>query len=126
MRQGDSDPRATLAEIAAQCGSGFIPPETRAGQGVFEEPWQATAFALTVALHQRGVFSWPDWAATLSRHIAAHPDDGRLYYAHWLAALEEMIERHRLGSAEDLHALQHAWAEAAERTPHGQPIELER
>ena len=123
--QGSSDPRATLAEIAAQCGSDFVPPETRPGQGVFEEPWQATAFALTVALHQRGLFSWPDWAATLSRHIAADPDDGRRYYEHWLAALEEMIQHCQLGSAEDLHALRHAWAEAAERTPHGQPIELD-
>jgi nitrile hydratase accessory protein len=123
--QSSSDPRATLAEIAAQCGSVFVPPETRPGQGVFEEPWQATAFALTVALHQRGLFSWPDWAATLSRHIAADPDDGRRYYAHWLAALEEMIQHCQLGSAEDLHELQHAWAEAAERTPHGQPIELD-
>ncbi len=122
---GVSDPRATVAESAAQCGSGFVPPEAHPGQGVFGEPWQATAFALTVALHQRGLFSCPDWAATLSRHIAADPDDGRRYYSHWLAALEEMIERLKLGSAEDLHALQHAWADAAARTPHGQPIELE-
>ncbi|MEY2804453.1 MAG: hypothetical protein RL657_1789 [Pseudomonadota bacterium] len=122
--RGESDPRATLAKIAAECGSGFVPPETRPGQGVFEEPWQATAFALTVALHQRGVFSWPDWAATLSRHLSHEADDGRRYYAHWLAALEEMIERCQLGSASDLHNLQIAWAEAAERTPHGQPIEL--
>ena len=66
----------------------------------------------------------PDWAQTLSRHIAAHPDDGRRYYDHWLAALEEMMERCQLGTREDLHRLQHAWAQAAERTPHGQPIEL--
>ena len=72
---GPSDPRSTLAEIAAECGSGFVPPESMPGQGVFAEPWQATAFALTVALHERGLFSWPEWAATLGRHIAAEPDD---------------------------------------------------
>ena len=119
-----SDPRATLAEIAANCGEGFIGPDVAEGQSVFEAPWQASAFALTVALHQQGLFSWPDWAQTLSRHIAAHPDDGRRYYDHWLAALEEMMERCQLGTREDLHRLQHAWAQAAERTPHGQPIEL--
>ena len=56
--------------------------------------------------------------------IAAHPDDGRRYYEHWLAALEEMIERCQVGSATDLLRLQQAWEDAAERTPHGQPIEL--
>ena len=29
-----------------------------------------------------------------------------------------------LGDAAGLHALEHAWADAAARTPHGQPIEL--
>ena len=122
----DSHPRATLAEIAAQCGSDFIPPASAPGEGVFEQPWQATVFALTVALHQKGVFSWPDWAATLGRHIAAaHEDDGRHYYDHWLAALEEMIERCQLGQAQELAQLRHDWEQAAARTPHGMPIELE-
>jgi nitrile hydratase accessory protein len=120
----DSNPRATLAEIAAHCGDGFPMPVMQASESVFEQPWQATAFALTVALHQKGVFSWNDWAQTLSRHIAAQPDDGRAYYQHWLAALEEMIQRCQLGTAQDLHRLQQAWADAAERTPHGQTIEL--
>ncbi len=120
----ETDPRATLAEIAAHCGSAFPAPELGEDHRVFAEPWQATAFALTVALHQKGLFSWPEWAATLSRHIANEPDDGRRYYHFWLAALEEMVARLRLGSADDLAALQHAWQEAAERTPHGQPIEL--
>ncbi len=119
-----SDPRSTLAEIAAQCGPGFVAPTRASDQGVFAEPWQATAFALTVALHQKGLFSWPDWAATLSRHIATEPDDGRRYHVFWLRALEEMVERLQLGRADELAALQQAWVEAAERTPHGQPIEL--
>lgn len=117
-------PRATLAEIAAHCGAAFPAPTLTEDEGVFAEPWQATAFALTVALHQKGLFSWPEWAETLSRHIAAEPDDGRRYYEFWLAALEEWIERLKLGSADELAALQRAWEEAAERTPHGQPIEL--
>jgi nitrile hydratase accessory protein len=119
-----TDPRSTLAEIAARCGDAFPTPNLSLAEGVFAEPWQATAFALTVALHQKGLFSWPDWAATLSRHIAAEPDDGHRYYEFWLAALEEMVEQLRLGSAADLAALQQAWLEAAERTPHGQAIEL--
>ena len=120
---GNSDARATLAEISAQCGSGFMPPSV-SDTKVFEEPWQASAFALTVALHQRGLFSWPEWAATLGQHLARNPDDGRRYYEHWLAALEDMMTRLRLVNPQELALCQQAWVEAAERTPHGQPIEL--
>ncbi|RUW45405.1 nitrile hydratase accessory protein, partial [Mesorhizobium sp. M1A.F.Ca.ET.072.01.1.1] len=28
---------------------------------VFAEPWQAEAFAITVALHDSGLFSWSEW-----------------------------------------------------------------
>ena len=36
---------------------------------VFAEPWQAEAFALVVALHERGLFSWAEWAEALSREV---------------------------------------------------------
>ena len=78
---------------------------------------------VTVALHQQGLFSWPDWAQTLSRHIAAHPDDGRRYYDHWLAALEEMMERCQLGTREDLHRLQLSSLDL-ERIHHTLPLRI--
>ena len=37
------------------------------GEPVFAEPWQAQAFAMALALHQRGLFSWPEWAEALSQ-----------------------------------------------------------
>jgi hypothetical protein len=43
---------------------------------VFKAPWEARAFAMVIRLHERGLFTWTEWA------------------------------------------------EAAERTPHGSPIEL--
>jgi nitrile hydratase accessory protein len=60
---------------------------------VFNEPWEARAFAMTVALHQRGVFTWPEWAEALSQQIraaqaAGDADLGHTYYQHWLRALE--------------------------------------
>lgn len=56
---------------------------------VFREPWEARAFALVVALHERGLFTWSEWAETLGRELAGDPgDDGSRYYEHWLAALE--------------------------------------
>jgi nitrile hydratase accessory protein len=58
---------------------------------VFREPWQAQAFAMTLALYDRGLFTWPEWAATLAAEIkraqaAGDPDTGETYYSHWLAA----------------------------------------
>ena len=38
---------------------------------VFAEPWQAHAFALALALQERGVFSAAEWADALAREIAA-------------------------------------------------------
>ena len=35
------------------------------------EPWEAQAFAMALALHERGVFTWPEWAATLGAEVSA-------------------------------------------------------
>ena len=40
---------------------------------VFSAPWQAQAFAMVVALHERGLFTWEEWAQTLSAEVKA-PD----------------------------------------------------
>ncbi|MCU0968829.1 MAG: nitrile hydratase accessory protein [Rubrivivax sp.] len=103
-------------------------PRDEAGP-VFAQPWQAHAFALTVALHERGAFTWPEWAAALGQAIAAaqaagDADLGDTYYRHWVDALEALVLAKRIGSADVLHALEHAWADAARRTPHGQPVVL--
>jgi len=97
----------------------------------FREPWEAQAFALALALHDRGVFTWPEWAATLGAEIkraqaAGDPDTGETYYRHWLAALERIVEQKGIADAA-LRARYHdAWDHAADRTPHGSPIELRR
>jgi nitrile hydratase accessory protein len=95
----------------------------------FAEPWQAHAFAMVVKLHERGLFTWREWADMLSRHIAAaqaagDPDRGDTYYAHWLAALEDIVARKGAATAAELATTARAWDAAAHRTPHGKPIEL--
>jgi nitrile hydratase accessory protein len=89
---------------------------------VFREPWEAQAFALAVALHEQGVFTWPEWAAALGDEIGRVPDDD--YYRHWLAALERLVAEKRIADAATLARYADAWGRAAERTPHGTPIEL--
>lgn len=118
-----------LNDLARACGDDFPLPATANNGVVFEAPWQAHAFAMTLQLHDQGVFTWPQWAQALTREIRAgqargEADDGSLYYTHWLNALEQLVIDRQLGTAEQIHKLEHAWLEAAERTPHGQPIVL--
>lgn len=99
------------------------------GEPVFREPWEAQAFAMTVRLHEQGLFTWPEWAATLAAEIeraqaAGDPDTGETYYQHWLAALERLVDAKGAASSHEVERTQHAWRHAADRTPHGEPIEL--
>ncbi len=93
-------------------------PEPR----TFEEPWQAQAFAIAVSLSERGVFSWGEWAEALGAEIARAPE--RPYYEAWLDALEALLQAKGVASPGELSDLAEAWREAAEATPHGQPIVL--
>jgi nitrile hydratase accessory protein len=103
-------------------------PQDNDGPG-FKEPWQAQAFAIALALHERGVFTWNEWAATLSDEIkraqaAGDPDTGETYYLHWLATLERLVAEKGVASRETLDQYRDAWDHACDRTPHGKPIEL--
>jgi nitrile hydratase accessory protein len=89
---------------------------------VFAEPWEAEAFALAVSLQERGVFTAAEWAEALGAEIARDPDAA--YYRQWLAALEGLVASKGLTDAETLARYADGWGRAAERTPHGTPIEL--
>lgn len=97
----------------------------------FNAPWEAQAFAMAVALNERGVFTWKEWADTLAAVIAevrerGEPDTGEDYYRHWMVALERIVATKGLVAASMLSQRRDEWEEAAENTPHGQPIELRR
>jgi nitrile hydratase accessory protein len=96
---------------------------------VFREPWECQVFALAVALHQRGVFSWADWSQGLAAQIAmaqsAGDADLDCYYHHWLNALERLVVAKGASSMEELMRYHHAWEHVAGRTPHGQPFDLQ-
>ncbi len=106
-------------------------PGIHDGDGpVFREPWEAQTFAMTVALHERGVFSWSEWAAALAAQIeraqaAGDQDTGETSYRHWLAALERLLADRGVTDPQTLDRYVDAWQRAAERTPHGQAIELQ-
>lgn len=103
-------------------------PEAEGGP-VFREPWEAHAFAMAVRLHEQGLFTWAQWAATLAEEIEraqadGDPDEGDTYYHHWLAALERLVEESGAASSDEQERTREAWRRAADRTPHGHPIEL--
>jgi len=96
---------------------------------VFREPWEANAFAMAVTLNRRGVFTWKEWTAALGEEIkraqaAGDLDNGETYYRHWLATLERLVAEKGVTSRQTLHCYRDALIRAADRTPHGTPIEL--
>jgi nitrile hydratase accessory protein len=125
-----SRPDSKIDPAAAQEATAAVPGLPRDEHGpVFREPWEAQAFAMALALQQRGVFTWSEWAATLGEEIkraqrAGDPDTGETYYRHWLATLERLVAEKGVASKETLGRYRDAWDRAADRTPHGTPIEL--
>ena len=130
-------------------------PERRGGaaqpgdaQGaVFEEPWQAHAFAIVMSLYQNGHYTWPDWddylgheiqspdhfpgalkqeqenkdRANYNQFLAACEKDGGRYYHHWLAGLEKMLDKKGLVSAGELSEREAAIRKVEETGPRFQP-----
>lgn len=118
------DPTAARRALTANPG---LPADSKGP--VFHEPWQAQAFAMTLALHEKGLFAWPEWAAMLGETIktaqaAGDPDTGDTYYHHWLVTLERMTSEKAVATRAELASHRVAWERAAARTPHGEPIEL--
>jgi nitrile hydratase accessory protein len=84
---------------------------------------------MALALYERGLFAWSEWAAMLGEEIkkaqaAGDPDTGESYYHHWLATLERMVAEKGVTSPQSLAQHYQAWERATHRTPHGKPIEL--
>src|ERR687893_2467869 len=95
---------------------------------VFRAPWEAHAFAMALALYQKGLFAWSEWSAMLGEEIKKaqaagdpDPDTGETYYHHWLATLERMVAEKGVTSAQSLAQHYRAWERAVHRTPHGKP-----
>src|SRR6202035_1312207 len=117
-------------DSAARRATQDVPGIPRDSEGpIFREPWEAQAFAIALALHERGLFTWPEWAATLADEIkraqaAGDPDTGETYYRHWLNALERLVAEKGGADRATQTRYRDAWERAADTTPHGDPIVL--
>ncbi|WP_197416050.1 nitrile hydratase accessory protein [Mycobacterium sp. GA-1199] len=95
----------------------------------FESPWEARVFAIAVSLHERGLYTWREWTQALAARMAdaqaaATFDVDESCYRHWLDALDDLLARNGIDSAETMR-WRDAWQNAAGRTPHGEPLELQ-
>ncbi len=95
---------------------------------VFNAPWEAQAFAMTLALHERGMFTWAEWARCLNQAICdaqatGDADRGDTYYRHWLTALDRISTLKGLVTDDSLLRRRDAWDAAAPLPPQGHPIE---
>jgi nitrile hydratase accessory protein len=119
-----------MTNAAIAQATSVLPDLPQDGDGpVFREPWEAQAFAMALSLYDRGLFTWKEWAAALADEIriaqaGGDPDTGTTYYRHWLATLEKMVATKGVTTTATLHRYRDAWDHAADRTPHGKPIEL--
>ena len=96
---------------------------------VFEAPWHAQVFALTVHLNEAGHFVWGDWAerfgATLKRHgLGRELNGGEDYFAAWLETLERYLAELAMTDPTRVEELRAAWEAAYLATPHGEPVRL--
>ena len=116
----------TLSETANDLARGLPEIPVDDDGPVFAEPWQAQAFAMTVKLHEKGAFTWPEWAEALSGELkaAGEHDSVDNYYLHWLSALEKLLDQKSIVHTDEREMCKSAWDKAARATPHGTPIVL--
>ncbi len=117
----------SACEVASSLTQSPELPKSADGEPVFPEPWAAEAFAMTVHLHEKGVFAWSEWAEQLSAelHKPGRAPDGSDYFDCWVAALCGLLVAKGIADADVIADLQRSWQRAAEATPHGKPIVLE-
>lgn len=107
-----------------------LPSKPSAGNELtFAEPWQAEVFAMTLSLHERGLFTWKEWADRLANEISkaqavGDPDLGDTYYHHWLRTFENLVVEKGILDQQALVARHDAWDRSARATLHGEPIVL--
>lgn len=80
------------------------------GDMVFNEPWEAKAFAIIVTLSQAGYFTWGEWVdcfseqVTAATQVEAEGGTPKTYYEQWVDAAEALLVSKGMTSSEQLIA----------------------
>jgi nitrile hydratase len=81
--------------VADMTGAAALP--RKSGELIFQAPWEGEAFAMAVALCERGAYPWSEFQNQLISAIAAaeekrlSPETQPTYYENWLTALEALL-----------------------------------
>ncbi|MFK7963044.1 MAG: nitrile hydratase accessory protein [Burkholderiaceae bacterium] len=77
---------------------------------VFNEPWEAKAFAIIVKMAEDGHFSWGEWVEVFSQEVATATEveaaggKPKTYYEQWLDAAEKLMAQKGVISQQQLAA----------------------
>jgi nitrile hydratase accessory protein len=119
------------ANIEAAIQEEALPPLPRKrGEPVFQDSWEAEAFAMGNILVKEGLVSCREWMDLMAEAIrmaqaAGDLDSGDTYYLHWCSALEALCFQRGLISPEAYQDLLFVWAQAIANTPHGVALSIE-
>ncbi|TDV42319.1 nitrile hydratase accessory protein [Pseudomonas graminis] len=96
---------------------------------VFDAPWQANVFALTVQLFKSGAFDWSQWVQVIGEEIKAAPARpgervNDAYYRQWTSAFERLIAQLGIADGPTLSRRAEQWRQAYLHTPHGVAVAL--
>jgi len=100
-----------------------------APEPVFQQPWHAQVFGLTVTLNENGDFTWSDWVERFSTVLAQHGvdkdlDGGDDYFHAWLETLELILAETGAAPGPEVDQLRNDWERAYLDTPHGAVVRL--
>jgi nitrile hydratase len=109
--------------IADMEGETVLP--RKSGELVFQDPWEGEAFALAIALCERGLYPWSAFQDHLIAEIAVadqqEPDLRSTYYESWLAAFEALLINKGILSKEKIDT-RAAWLARAALPLRAQPF----
>ena len=91
--------------------------------GVFDHPWHARLFSLTIALRDAGMIDWARWVDVFAGKLAiagVHRDldGGDDYYSVWLEATEQLLAEQNLTSPGEIGATLNALNMGIRRDQH--------
>ncbi len=100
------------------------------GYPIFQDSWEAEAFAIGNILIKQGFLTCSEWVEIFSEQIKlaqaqGDPDRGDTYYSHWLSALEKLCFERGLSDFQSYQNSLRLWKKAIRNTPHGVPLALE-
>lgn len=105
--------------ISTMAGDLAIP--RRNGEPVFDAPWEARAFSMAVALHEKGVYPWREFSQELATEIAEaeRHDHDSTYYERWYATLEKLAKASGLVTQDEVDQRAAAYALGMYEDHHG-------